>query len=281
MMSAAVAQAQIRRADTSDLSSQIASISTGEQLTVEGYNGDLILSGHSVNLKEFSGVIGFSSETLYLLTIAGEARVGEAIADSGHMLLIPPYGRDVTRLRFDARRLHKAVASSEASMPALLASLDKVADGQERKIFFGLLARTEFNVATMGSASDEVDRRSRIGGTAIRQIRFASQDAAAEEKIVTRFLVALIDRDAQVVSQFLDPLPYGYGSLPNGGDQARLAMAQSLIAEQDWSVFRNAVSDQDEANKTTWIVKAGGKEAVVKLRPTTEFAFVQSIEVRK
>jgi len=59
----------------------------------------------------------------------------------------------------------------------------------------------------------------------------------------------------------------------HGGDEARLAMASSLIAQRDWSAIAQATPQQVE--ETLW--RAGA--AVIGLRRTTEFAFIESIEV--
>lgn len=178
--------------------------------------------------------------------------------------------------RFDARRLHDALAQNPGvSGLASIAMLDGLAKGQDRAVFLGRLGRTSFNVATLGSAEAEMGRRERVGGTHVRNARFTG-DAGVEtleQRIVARFLASLAAGDAAAVAELLDPLPYGIGSMANGGGEARLAMARSLIAQRDWSAFADAAPQQVE--ETLW--RAGA--ALVGLRRTTEFAFIETIEV--
>ena len=151
--------------------------------------------------------------------------------------------------------------------------------GQARGLWLGRLSSTSFNVATMGNAAQEEQRRARVGDPALRDLRFAeaADPAARERQIVGAFLGALARGDAGEVAQFLDPLPFGDRALSGGGDAARLAMAQALLAERDWRGFAGATPLA--AGAATWRANGSSSAAEIRLRRTTEFAFVQSITV--
>ena len=271
-----VARADAIEANGGDLSAQLASLPTGDQLVIENADGAVSFGGRTIMLGGFSGVAGYGSEIAYLIVIDGQAALGDMVVEKGRMVLIPPFGQEPGVQRFDARRLHDALSAQETvAQRTTVAMLDKLASAQDRGVFLGRLGRTSFNVATMGSAQAEMARRERVGSTTIRNARFVNDGAVTslEERIVTGFLEALAARDSAAVAEMLDPLPYGFGSMVHGGDEARLAMASSLIAQRDWSAFAQASPQQVE--ETLW--RAGA--AVIGLRRTTEFAFIESIEV--
>lgn len=280
MVQPEVARAEAIEAHSGDLSEQLAQLATGDQLVIQNVSGEVRFGGQAIALEGFSGIAGFGSEIAYLITIAGAAQLGEGAqklaAQPGRMLLVPPFGQEPDVQRFDARRLHDALASEEAvSGMQAAAMLDDLARSQDRGVFLGRLGRTSFNVATMGSAAQELGRRERVGGTHIRNVRFTG-DAAAdgmEAQIVARFLAALAAGQSAVVAEMLDPLPYGMGAMATGGDKARLAMASSLIGQADWSSMASAPLEQ--IDETLW--RAGA--VTIGLRRTSEFAFIETIEV--
>lgn len=275
------ASAEVVLATKTGATTQLEQLPTGDQLIFEDYSGSVLFGGHILQLEAFSGVLGYSAEVAYAVTFDGTARIDGRHAKPGRMLLIAPFGRGTVSERFDAKRLHQSLSesSNSASIANVLTRLNGLATRQGRGVFLGRLGRTSFNVATFGSSEAEVDRRSRVGGTAVRKARFAASASGdtTERTIIESFIAALTRGDAIAASQFLDPLPYGYGSLQNGGDEARQAMARSLISKEDWSGFSSAtVSKTDE---TQWMAKSNGKVAVIVLRRTSDFAFVQSIQV--
>jgi hypothetical protein len=260
-----------------DLEAQLSNLPTGDQLAVSDRTGSVRFAGHDVQLDDFSGLFGFGSEVAYVLVLDGQAKAGGKVAGQGRMLLAAPFTGEVAVERFDANRLHDALAAEGTSGP-IMSRLGYIAESQRIARFFGRLAPTTFNVTTAGSASQELERRQRIGGTEIRNTRFAAASPGEdiERGIVRNFMAALAAGDAEGVSQYLDPLPYGYNNLDDGGGEARKLIAQSLIDERDWTVFAGA--EPAKTGETQWTVRAGPANALITLRRTTEFAFVQSIE---
>ncbi|WP_162789484.1 hypothetical protein [Altererythrobacter sp. ZODW24] len=277
------AMAETHVAVPASAADQIAELPTGDQLVLEEFSGTLPFAGQELQLESFTGLLGYSAEVAYVVNAGGTVRADGKLARTGRMLLIAPFGRGIVSERFDAARLHDSLSSSPnaSTMQGILPRLEDLARGQQRGVFLGRLGRTNFNVATLGSGEAEVDRRSRIGGTAVREARFAAPTAgvATEQAIVERFMSALARKDPAAVSQFLDPLPYGYSNLEQGGDAARTAMAASLIARHDWNHF--AARQISQSGETSWTVQGTGLRAVIELRRTADFAFVQSIKVEE
>lgn len=263
---------------SADLDAALAGLDTGDQLPVSGRSGDVAFGGQRVVLTGFSGLFGYASEVAYVLIVEGEARIGDKVARRGHALMIGPLGTGIAAARYDAGRLHQALGAKGDDVP-FLAALGTLAAGQRRGIFWGRLGRTNFNIATMNSARAESDRRSRLGGAAIRDARFTAQEPGDgfERDVVNRFLAALARGDATDAAQFLDPLPYGFNRLDAGGDKARRVMAERLIARQDWAAL--AAVTPDKKDEARWTVAAGSRRAEILLRRTSEFAFVQSIQL--
>lgn len=284
MVQPQLARAEAIQAHSGDLSTQLDMLATGDQLVIQNVTGDVRFGGQSITLEEFSGVAGFGSDIAYLITISGAAQLGEGaqqlVAEPGRMMLVPPFGQQADVQRYDARRLYDALAS-EAAVGGMqtVTMLGDLARLQDRGVFLGRLGRTSFNVATMGSAAEEMGRRERVGGTHVRNVRFTGDTGSAglEQQIVTRFLAALAAGESAVVAEMLDPLPYGMGAMSSGGDKARLAMASSLVAQRDWSAF--AAAAPERLNETTWRAAGTNSEATIGLRRTTEFAFIETIEV--
>lgn len=260
---------------------QLTALATGDQLVLSGHSGTLAFAGEELALEDFSGVLGYASQAAYAIAIEGEARIGDIEAERGRMLLVAPFGEGIVSERFDARRLYEALAEDTQSerVAPVLAALEGLADRQDLGVFFGRLSRTGFNVTTMGSAKAERARRGRVGGTAVREVRYSSPQSitGSERFIVERFAEALASGDAVVVGQFLDPLPYGPGASEQGGAGARQIAAEALLARADWSGI--AAAEPERTGETSWRIAGGGTVAQVELRRTTDFAFVSSIAV--
>lgn len=269
-------------ASSGSLQQQIASLATGDQLVVEGQGGTIDFAGREISLIDATAILGYASEVAYLTVIDGSASLGDLTAGRGKMLVIPPFGSEPGVERFDAGRLADSLSKQRGvNDTAAFASLEGLAQGQRTGLFFGRLVRTSFNLTTLGSAQDELDRRSRVGGAAIREARFAAPAPGTdiEQSIVERFLAALAGGDVAGVAQMLDPLPYGYGNLAGGGSEARLIMARVLVAERDWQGF--AAEPPTKSDNTEWVASGSGGKAVINLRRTTDFAFIQSIKVEE
>lgn len=262
-------------------SAQLAALETGDQLVLDGYTGSLAFAGQQIELTDFSGVLGYASEAAYALTIEGSARIGDQSAARGRMLMVAPFNQGIVSERFDARRLHSSMIKAPQSekLAPVLASLQNLARGQDRGVFLGRLTRTNFNVTTMGSVEQEEDRRARIGGAAIRQARFSAPESVSgsEERIVQLFVQALQSGDAAAVAQFIDPLPFGSAALGKGGGEVRQVAARNVLAQADWSQLKSI--EPEQIGDTSWLVSGSGIEARIDLRRTTDFAFIQSVQV--
>ncbi len=259
---------------------ELSALSSGEQIVMESRDGAIQFAGHEINLSGFSGIAGYASDVAYLVTITGTAETGGTSAKRGRMFLIPPFGAEPTVERFDAGRLRNAWDDDvKATAPQVYASLDDLAKGQATGVLVGRLGRTGVNVNALGSAKMETARRETIGGAAVQQIRFSPDQANGdlERNIVTRFVSALAAGDEETAAQLLDPLPFGYDGLGDNGGAARLLTARALINERDWEKFSNIAPNK--INETRWILETDRDQAVIDLRRTTDFAFIQAIEV--
>jgi len=258
----------------------LAGLTTGDQLILDGFTGTLAFAGSELALDNFSGLLGFSSASAYVVTIAGHVRSQEATASRGRMLVIAPLGQGVVSERFDAQRLHDALADSPRATEfhTTLASLENLANRQDTGVFIGRLTRTNFNVATFGSAEEEQARRSVLGDDAVRKIRFSSyQDSVAiEAALARRFAEALRDRDAKTLASLLDPTPFGGTDLRGGALAARSISAQRLIDSNNWSEALENVEMVPQGEPGLWRFAAPNGVVTVATRPVGEFIFVTS-----
>lgn len=280
LVNSPAAYAEAALAYQGDLDPQIAALPTGDQLVLQGQDGTIRFAGRDIALSGFSGVLGYASESAYLVTFDGKATTGELEAGRGRMMMFQPFGREAMVARFDARRLHKTLAPQLGSDGEwVMARLASVVESQDRGVFFGRLGRTSFNVATLGSTSAEQARRERVGGTQLRESRFVGDKSAeeVERDLIQRFVRALASGDSRAASEYLDPLPYGMNNMGGGGAQARMLMAQQLIARNNWQVFANA--DPAATGAASYLITANGARAQIDLRRTAEVAFVKSVVV--
>ena len=275
------ARSEIIAAFSDSLQEQASGLATGDQLIVELGSGVIGFAGQQVELADFTGVLGYSSQAAYLVTIEGEVRAAGLDAGPGQMLLLRPLGGEPDVLNFDAGRLQTALADQPGIAGSnVLKALDPVVQRQARGIFLGRYGRTAFNVGTMGSAASEQSRRSQLGGTQVRALRFSGsgRPSAFEGEVVATMIDALARGDADAVAQLLDPLPFGERSLVEGADQPRLALARQLLEERDWSAL--AGSAPVALDDTRWRVGPPGNPVELRLRRTRDFVFVQSITGR-
>lgn len=269
---AASAQAGILLNDGSP--AQSATLATGEQLLITGQSGALPFAGRQIALSGFSGIVGYSNELAYVVTLDGSSAIDGDVASPGHMLIIRPYGAPVSVEPFDAIRLSgKWSDAARLAAPQAYAALGRIREGQELGVWFGRLGQTSFNVAASGSARHEKSTRTLMGHEAVRDIRFsgASDPMAVEQLVATTFLDGLKAGDAQTVAALLDPTPFGGRGLGGGGDEARLMAAASLIASRNWTQVAGTGAPQLTGG--AW--RAG--EAAVQLRTIDDFVFVSRI----
>lgn len=261
---------------------EIADLTTGEQLVLERADRTVDFAGSPVTLRQFSGILGYASEVAYVVVIDGVAEAGGTRATRGKMLLIPPYGAEVMRQRFDAGRLGDVWnVDMRTRAPATYASLERLSSAQARGVALGRFGKTNFNVAASGVAADELARRTVVGGKAIRDIRFSGErnPEAIERTIVGSLVAALIAGDAHAVASLMDPVPYGNTDLRAGADDARLLMAASLVASRDWRAVLGTGEARRGAADNVWVVAGPAGTATVTLRPMGDFSYVRNVTV--
>ncbi|MET0371997.1 MAG: hypothetical protein ABW039_11550 [Sphingobium sp.] len=256
-----------------------ATLAAGQQLLIEGQDGDLAFAGRKLALRGFTGILGYASEVAYVIVIDGRVADGTIDAERGSMLMIPPYGAAPVVQRYDAARL-----AASWSVPAkgaradAFAALQDVADGQKMGLRLGRLGRTRLNIAAPGGRDGELARRSVKGEGAVQAIRFSGQGdvAAIEAQVVERFLAALSAGDVDGVAGLMDPVPFGNVDLRGGAAEARRMMARALVEQRDWEAALSGVTPVREGRGNVW--KLGGTGVLV-LRPMGDFVFVRAIEM--
>ena len=268
-------------ADEEALDRRLATLATGKQEIVASADTSVAFAGENIELSDFEGVFGYASEVAYVVVIRGEARIREHDADRGKMLLIRPFDAGISVERFDATRLHDTLARDATDEVAVgvLAKMRELARGQKRGMFLGRLSQNNFNVASLGSSEEELDRRSRVGGIAVRDARFEASGGIVdiEQAIVERFVAAMVRGDSKSAAEFLDPLPYNSARLSGAAATARELTAANLLQSHNWDRF--AEMQVTRLGENRWSVRATDAVATIALRRTTEFAFIQSIEV--
>lgn len=253
---------------------QTATLATGEQLLISGQSGDLPFAGRKIALSSFTGIVGYSNELAYVVTLDGSAAIGGEAATAGHMLILRPYGAPVSVEPFDAIRLAgKWSDGAKTAAPEAYAALERIKGGQELGVWFGRLGQTSFNVAASGSARHEKSTRTLMGNEAVRDIRFsgASDPMAIEQMVATNFLEALKTGDARTVAALMDPTPFGGRALTGGADDARLMAASALVASRNWTQVAGASAPQ--LADGAW--KSG--DASLQLRTIDDFVFVSRV----
>lgn len=253
---------------------QSATLATGEQLLISSHSGPFPFAGRQISLSDFAGIVGYSNELAYVVTLDGSAAIDGDVAFPGHMLIIPPYGAPISVEPFDAIRLAgKWSDVARLNAPQAYAALSRIKEGQELGVWFGRLGQTSFNVAASGSARHEKSTRTLMGHEAVRDIRFSgfSDSMAVEQLVATTFLNGLKAGDAQTVAALMDPTPFGGRGLAGGADEARLMAASLLISSHNWT--KVAGTGTPELADGAW--KAG--DAVVQLRTIDDFVFVSGI----
>lgn len=253
---------------------QSTTLATGEQLLISSHSGPLPFAGRQISLSGFAGIVGYSNELAYVVTLEGSAAIDGDVASPGHMLIIRPYGAAVSVEPFDAIRLSgKWSDAARLAAPQAYAALGRIREGQELGVWFGRLGQTSFNVAASGSARNEKTTRALMGNEAVRDIRFSgvSDPMAVEQLVATNFLNALKAGDAETVAALMDPTPFGGRALAGGANDARLMAASALVSSRNWSQVAGSASPQ--LNNGMW--RAGS--AAIQLSTIDDFVFVSRI----
>lgn len=255
-------------------SADSSTLATGEQLLLTSRTSDIAFGGRTVALSGFTGIAGYANELAYIVVLDGSASVGSMKAASGHLLILRPYGGEVSVEQFDAARLLSQWSdATKAAAPDAYASLQRIKGGQDLGVWFGRLGQTSFNVAASGSAREETATRALMGNETVREIRFsgASDPKAVEQLVATRFIDALRKGDAKSAAALMDPLAFGGRTLGGGGSEARLMAARALIASRNWTLA--TASDAPQLVDGGW--RSGS--ATLQLRTVDDFVFVSRV----
>lgn len=261
---------------------QLNSVETGDQFAVGQMTGSEVFADQTVNLTEFSGVFGQSSDTAYILVASGMAEVNGARAKAGQVLMILPYGVQTVVQRYDAARFVNSWSSQAISAnPELHAQLSDVAKHQKRAIFWGRYDSTNFNVTAPGSRSEEMARRSVVGAGVISDIRFSTQNSqeSLQRVVVDKFVQALASGDEKTVATLFDPTPFGASDLRGGAAGARLIMAQKLLASNNWSTRLQSTQLTPVGDTGVWRARSGENVTEFVLKPIGDFTFIQSVSL--
>lgn len=251
-----------------------ASLATGEQLLLTTASTTLPFAGQEVNLSDFTGLVGYSNDLAYVVVLDGAAQSGSSRAEPGWMLIFRPFGGETSVERFDAIRLAgKWSEAVRTASPSAWSSLERIRADQELGVWFGRLGQTRFNVAASGSARNEKATRALMGDPTVRDIRFsgASEPAAVEQNVASRFFEGLRTGDVKAVSALLDPTPFGGRTLGGGADAARLQAASVIVASRDWNELTAGATPQF----VNGVWRAG--KASVQLRAVDDFVFVSRV----
>jgi hypothetical protein len=260
---------------------EIAAMAAGDQLVLSAYDGSVNFAGHSVQMEGFTGILGFSSDVAYVVTIKGTAETAKKKASAGRMILLAPFGEKPDVERFDAQQLGDSWTQSEKiEFAGAYAALEAIAKRQARGIFLGSLGRTRFNVAASGLASNELARRSVVSGKTAQEVRFGvvKSDRDVGSRVVSRFLKGLAEGDAESVAQLMDPLPFGLSDMRGEPGQARLIAAQRLIYAHNWTNILNDAVPQMNADTGVWTL-TGTSAVEITLRNSVDIPFVKSIRI--
>lgn len=266
-------------AQSADMS--MADLSAGDQVSQSGVSGIKVFAGNTIELTDFAGVFGMSSDTAYVVIASGHATIGEMKAKPGEVLILTPYGGKPAKQTFDVSRfLHDWSGENSAQHPEVLAAFEKVQKKQARAIFLGLFQQTDFNVAAPGSASTELARRTVVGSPVVQSIRFSNVDdpAEVERLIVSAFRDALIAGDVSAVASLMDPTPFGGSDLRGGADGARLLAARQLIGSTDWQSLLSSSQFVRKPDSNLWALTNGQNQFSIQLRPVGDFTYISSIQ---
>jgi hypothetical protein len=252
-------------------------IGVAEKGAFENANGPIRVAGNYVQLAQFSGVLGYSSDVAYLIVASGSARVGQKLARPGQVILLGAYGAAPVISRFDAR--HYAATLPETARqwaPRVMQGLTAIGTAQRTALFFGLYRHDGARVPTRGEAG----RRQVLGAPSVQAARFGGRATSehVEYDVVTMFVRALFDRDAATLAPLIDPLPFGGAGLDSMGNAARLAYARTIIAATDWPVQLDGVVPLRMSKPGVWVLQAAAGPTFLTLRATRDFVFVQSVQ---
>lgn len=261
--------------------SEMAAMLPGDQYVLTSQSNVIDFAGRKIALEDFTGIIGYASDVAYVVTISGSAAFDQNVAQRGRILILPPFGVQPSLARFDAARLiARWDESDKAEFASAHAELQAIAKSQSRGVFLGRLGRTSFNVAASGEASQELARRSIVGGAVSQSIRFSDiADKTGNEKaVVSRFIAALASGDVDTVAQLMDPLPFGLSDMRGEPGDARSIAAQHLAFERNWADLLGQAAPEYSAEQGVWTIP-GRTPVIVTLRNTQDIPFIKSIRI--
>jgi len=258
----------------------LAAFGVGGQAVIADRNGGLPFAGRGLGLRDFSGVVGMSSGSAYVLVAEGRASVDGVKARPGEALIIPAFGAPPAKAKFDAARF-AAQWSDEmrAAETGVFKALEKVARRQARGKFFGLYRTSGANLGLAGTPDFEMARRSVIGADAVADIRFSdTPPSKLPAAVAERFAAALAAGDADAVAALLDPTPYGGADLRGASGDARAIMALRLLSSRNWSRLLADASVTPAGVDGSFVASGRGGAARIEVRPVSDFVFVTSVK---
>ena len=257
-LSLAIAASASGQAISDENSTGFSKVGVGERQIIRNAEGSQQYAGATLELENFTGLIGRSSDISFIAVIDGEVRGTRKKAGSGHVLIFTPYGGKVVREGFDAAALMASLSEDELD-GVVQDALEKLVRKQKRGMFWGLYRPTAFNLTAPGSANAELARRTVVGAQVIQDIRYSNPATPedAERAIISAFQDALISGDVVAVAALLDPTPYGGTDLRGGAVQAREVVARRLIQSRNWPVELNAAEPKIDPSGAFWRLESG------------------------
>lgn len=259
---------------------EVSKLETGDQAILENVNDVVSFAGYSLNTNSFTGVLGISSQASYLMTISGAVSTGENVARAGEIMIILPYGQNVSVEKYDAGRFVSAWSNEAKEKHQIIyTNLLEIANQQEKAIFWGRYETTAFNVSAPGSAEMEEARRSIIGAKTIQNIRFSGDmdPSRIEEEVVNSYRHALVNGDAGVVADLTDPDLFGGADLRGNGTGARLLLARNILNEQNWKENLSQSNFERTDNNQIWSLSNDLGVASMRLSLKGDFIYVSNI----
>ncbi len=257
----------------------LAQMGVGDQMATRPVSGAFDFAGRTVHADNAALVFGYSSEVGYVLVIDGQARVDRVRAESGDVLLLPPYGERIAKERFDADRLLAAWPDAVAEAdPDTARTLTQMAKRDARSKFWGKTRPTQYNIGVSGDARAELDRREVVANPQIQALRFESGDARrAEADLVAHIRDALVAGDGAALTPLIDPTPFGGAGLSADAATARRLAAERLIAREPWAdVLDRPFTRTSDGG--TWQLTGPAGAVLLVLRQSHGALFLERIE---
>lgn len=209
-------------------------------------------------------VVVLSSEMVTAAVLEGTLESGGRSAGPGQALVTTIEGDRTRRYGFDAARLAASLPpqwQGEAE-----ADLLDLAERQRRRAFWGLIEQVGTNATAPVSREAEALRRTYLGNPTVLGLRRAAggDRALLASLTVQRFAQAMAARDAAVIADLLDPLPFS-DAYPDPAvwQPARAAFARHLAADEALARALSAPATSTSADSASFDVGGAFRVALV------------------